>query len=666
MKKLMKRSTAGLAAGALVAGALTLTTFAPAANAAPVECAADAATTTLSIYAVNDFHGRLAAAAKLFTPVEDARAAKGEDNVVLISSGDNIGASTFESFILDDAPTIDVLNAIDLEASAVGNHEFDGGFANLTSIINNDANFPYLGANVYDKGTTTVADPLAAYTILDKAGLKVAVVGAVTQDTPSMVSPDGVATLDFGPHIAAVNKVTDALLDGNADNGEADIVVASFHEGADSGASFDAVDPRVEAIFTAHTHQVYEYTTKAGVPVIQAGQYGESGLSLVDLKINTETGAVCSADASIVKPAETAGTSARIVAVQQVVAEATAAAAEIGAEVIGTAEETISTAGPGGGAGVRYTESPITNMVAQMFADTLGGGDPEFIGIQNPGGTRATLLKGEITFAEAAAVLPFANTLMTSKVTGAQFKEALEQQWQRDADGNVPSRPFLALGLSDNVEYTYDESLPEGERITGVWINGQPINMDKLYTIGSGSFLIAGGDNFRALGEGIEKTDTGRADLEAWVEWVFNNEPLSPEYDRRGVSAKLPALLVKGGAAQDFVLGQPLEGGIAIDTLDMFLEASDTASPLLKNTKVTAYIGTVEVGSATVTDGVATVSVKLPADSTVTEGPQIVRFVVEPSGTEVYALVMVKDAENNTPPTKPVKPGKPGLPSTGN
>ncbi|MES6315708.1 5'-nucleotidase [Cutibacterium acnes] len=73
----------------------------------------------------------------------------------------------------------------------------------------------------------------------------------------------------------------------------------------------------------------------------------------------------------------------------------------------------------------------MTNMVADMFKDTLGKDDPNFIGLQKPGGTRASLLDKDITYKQAAQVLPFANTLTTTRITGAQFKKVLEQQWQR-------------------------------------------------------------------------------------------------------------------------------------------------------------------------------------------------------------------------------------------
>ena len=132
----------------------------------------------------------------------------------------------------------------------------------------------------------------------------------------------------------------------------------------------------------------------------------------------------------------------------------------------------------------RASESTLGDLVANALRDTLapanlGGAQ---IGVVNPGGLRDELFynqtgvegDGVITYAEANNVLPFVNNLWTTTLTGAQFKTMLEQQWQRDASGSVPTRPYLQLGLSDNVTYTFDDTLPEGSRITSITINGAP------------------------------------------------------------------------------------------------------------------------------------------------------------------------------------------------
>ncbi|MFV0428017.1 MAG: bifunctional metallophosphatase/5'-nucleotidase [Arachnia sp.] len=665
------RATAALAVSALAFGGVVAA--APQATAAPGECIAP--TTTVNVYSFNDFHGRINNAAALFTPVEADRAANGEDRVLLTSAGDNIGGSTFVSVAGNDGPTTDVLNAAGVEAIAVGNHEFDKGWAALSArITGGDFDMPISGANVYDAGTTTVASPLVEYSLFTKGGVTIAFIGAVTSELPSLVSPAGIADLSVGDPVAQVNRVAAQLVDGDESNGEAEIIIASIHEGAGDGSSdaasqaaasadfdniYSHISDDIDVVFNGHTHQIYTWQTASGAELVQAGQYG-SNLARVELSIDATNRGLCQATSEILDPAETPDASlARISAIQSTVAAAEVEAELIGQDVIGSTTEAISTPADGS-SGTRNQESPMSNAVAQMFYDQLSDGDTEFIGIQNPGGNRSSINAGDVTYQEAALVLPFANSLFTTQITGAQFKTVLEQQWQRDSAGAVPSRPFLQLGLSKNVSYTYDESLPEGQRITSISINSAPIDPAATYTVGSGSFLISGGDNFRELANGTNTTDTGRIDLEAWVEWVRQNSPLSPDYSKRGVSVTESGTeLVEGGDGITFTLGDILADGVAPQTLDMLLDATGEAvSPQLFNSVITAYIGNVEVGTAPVSEGVGTIRLRLPEGTKVPAGDQIIRFAVEASGTQIFwpvTVVLHDDAPSTVSPS-PTRP----------
>ncbi len=351
---------------------------------------------------------------------------------------------------------------------------------------------------------------------------------------------------------------------------------------------------------------------------------------------------------------------ARGLTIQQIVTDALANAEVLGAPVIADATAAISRGtNPDGTLDNRAVESTMSNLVAQMFYDVLGGGDPNFIGVQNPGGTRADFDSGDITYAEAAAVLPFANTLMTTQLTGAQVKMMLEQQWQPDP---TVRRPFLALGLSDNVSYTYDESRARGDRILGVFINGMPIDPEALYTIGSGSFLIGGGDGFSVIGEGLDPTDTGRADLEAWVEWLHGKATVSPDYAKRGVPFVGETALTVG-VGVNWIVGQPIDVSLTKQTLDM------QALGAPANTVLNAYLGSATgplAGTVTVVNGVAMLTLTIPAGTPT--GPAYIYLVADPSGTVAIIPVTITAAPQPAPlPDKPAPlPGKPtALPKTG-
>jgi len=201
----------------------------------------------INLVGVNDFHGRIDANtvkwAGTVKNLELDTPGSSPETALIVGGGDLIGASTFASASAGDQPTIDVMNEIGVDASAVGNHEFDKGWADLRDrVIANKTNakWDYLGANVYQKGNQSPVLPeYATYNLKDADGdaVTVGVIGAVTQETPSLVSPDGISTLDFGPAVAAVNRVATQLSDGNPANGEADVLVA-FHAGSNVTSSY--------------------------------------------------------------------------------------------------------------------------------------------------------------------------------------------------------------------------------------------------------------------------------------------------------------------------------------------------------------------------------------------------------------------------------------------
>ena len=204
--------------------------------------------------------------------------------------------------------------------------------------------------------------------------------------------------------------------------------------------------------------------------------------------------------------------------VDDITKAALAYADKIGSTPVGKVTADITTSFTGGTYGAsgyagtttrdnRAGQSTLGNLVADSLVSSLkdpsaGGAQ---IGVVNPGGLRAELYRGTdgtVTYAQANAVLPFVNNLWTTSLTGAQFVQVLEEQWQTDDKGQVPSRPYLQLGLSSNVSYTYDASAAQGKHITGVWIDGKAIDPAASYRVGSFSFLLQGGDNFRTFAKG--------------------------------------------------------------------------------------------------------------------------------------------------------------------
>ncbi|SKB65295.1 5'-nucleotidase [Arthrobacter sp. 49Tsu3.1M3] len=647
------------------------------------------ASVELNFLGINDFHGRIDSNTVFFAgTIEKLRAAAAPGATAFISAGDNIGASLFASAIAKDQPTIDVLNALELRTSAVGNHEFDGGWADLRDRVTaggTNAKFPYLGANVYAKGTTTPVLP--EYTVLDMNGVKVAVIGTVTQEVPSLVTPSGIADLEFGDPVDAINRVAAKI---RADK-LADVIIVENHDGAGSGAPDGAtleqeiaaggpfakmvqkVTPDVAAIFNGHTHKQYAWDapvldaagqpTGKTRPIVQTGNYGEF-IGQIQLTIDTKTMSVTGYKAGNVQRTTSAAQPAadlvaqypRVAAVKAIVDKALADAAVVGNQPVGKVTADITTAFAGSPAvrDDRSSESTLGNLVADSLVDALKAPDlgAAEIGVVNPGGLRNELYyapDGTITYAEANAVLPFVNNLWTTSLTGAQFKTLLEQQWQTNPDGTVPSRAYQQLGLSKNVNYTYDAARAAGDRITSIRVNGALIDPAKSYRIGTFNFLATGGDNFRIFKEGAGTKDSGLVDRDAWIKYLQAHNPVSPDFARRSVAVvNTTAAEVKGGG--------PIT--LAVSKLDLTSLGSPVNASL--RAEFTDAAGTVTaLGTVPVTAGSAAVNVLVPGGAAAGTGTLVLTAVE--SGTVVKTAVTVA-ASVPVPPkcTPPVKPTRPG------
>ena len=579
----------------------------------------------INLVTVNDFHGRIeqsgtaAGIARLATAVKQIRAEN--PNTVFAAAGDMIGASTFTSFIQDDVPTIETLNAAGLDVSAVGNHEFDQGFADLTDRVMPLADWEYLGANVYDKES---GDPaLPEYWIAKFQGVRVGFVGAVTDELPSLVSPSGIEDITVGSPVDAANRVADQLSDGRSNNGEADIVVMLVHEGAATTSIESATDPdsrfghivlnandNIDAIVSGHTHLPYNHVID-GRPVISSGQYGER-FSNMEITYDRKSKSITSMENTLYTMATEVNSSGAVTAwltepdpaIVPLVTEATAVANELGSVEIGDTAGALNRAQrPGVVNGQpalvenRGGESTLGNFVAdvQLWALNEDGTRSVDITFMNPGGLRADINAGETTYREAADVQSFANTLVTLDMTGAQIKAVLEEQWQPAG----ASRPFLKLGVNEALSYTYDPTAPQGSHIVDIFVAGEPLELGEIYSVGANSFLASGGDNFVSFRLGTNKADSGKVDLEAMVDYFTEFGGAAPDYAQRAVGVDVVSVVGDQATVNlsslDFSTTEPKAGSVTV-SFDGALLATATVDPSFPDPSTFD-----EIGRATVT-----------------------------------------------------------------
>lgn len=579
MKSAMRR---GLLSGAAV---FTLAVAPSAAIAAPAgEGAPEGASSivTLDLYNLTDVHGHIekvekkgkvkeAGLAAMNCYLKAARTANPNSSFTLL--GDNIGASPYTSGALKDNPTIAALNTLDPIASTIGNHELDMGQDVFRQRVDGSnpaefvqVGFPYLGSNIegmgtWDKGGTQVPY-LGDYEVwTSPSGVKVAFIGAIAEDVPYKLSPGTTKGLTFNDPIARIDELAKRIKESD----EAQIVIAMLDD--DVKNNYPKVGEHVDGLMGGDTHVPYEFDKVDSVEKLESknprlagvasGSYTDN-MGLIRIAYDTAAKKVVSADTQLI-PAAKVAECGEDAATAAIVSKAVADSKEAGKRVVGTGYSEAFRRGvfttPGGQTDPgsnRGIESSLGDFVADAMRETIltEDGKPVDIGMINAGGLREDLIPnadGTITYAQSYATMPFSNELGYVTLKGADVKLALEQQWKTDLNSQN-SRPLLKLGLSKNVRYTYDATRPFGKRITSVMVNDEPLDPEKSYTVGSVTFLLAGGDSFDALTKGGPAKTSGNLDRDKFNEFLGANSGAQPRALKAAIGLSAPEGPFEDGA----------------------------------------------------------------------------------------------------------------------
>jgi 5'-nucleotidase len=495
----------------------------------------------------------------LATHLREAR--KSNKYSITAAGGDMVGASPLISGLFHDEPTIEALNKLDLDVTSVGNHEFDEGARELARMQKGGchptdgcyvkgkkfggADFPFLAANVLDEKTKKPI--LKPYWVWKQNGVKVGFIGVTLEDTPGIVSAEGVKGLKFKDEVETINKYAKLLEKQGVKS-----VVALIHEGgfpastaynydcdspgAGDGVSGPIVDiaknitPKVDALVTGHTHTAYACTINdpSGKPrtVTSAASFGRLYTDTT-LTYDRWTGdiartAVASANHVVTRDVPKAAD------MTELIKKWNTLAAPIGNRAIGHISADIAPTG---------TESPLGDLIADAQLAHGKELDPETdLALMNPGGIRTGLTyaatggegDGVVTFAEGFAVQPFANTVNLQDFTGAQLIKVLQEQ----VTGANAAAPKV-LQVSDGLTYTLDLTKTGADRVVAdsVKLNGAAIDPAATYRVATNSFLAGGGDGFTTLGQGTNDL-VGSDDLTALEKYLTANSsatnPISP------------------------------------------------------------------------------------------------------------------------------------------
>lgn len=487
----------------------------------------------LQILSINDFEGSLetrsrddraiGGAAMLAAYLDEwqRRAEARGARSLRVHAGDKIGASPPISGLLQDEPTIMLLDAMGFAFGAVGNHEFDEGVAELLRLQHGGAHpktepvwgrFPgarshrYLAANVVWRSN---GQPIfAPYAIHEVDGVRVGFIGVVRRDTPTVVTPSGVQSVEFLDEVETVNRYAGELRDLGIG-----AIVVLMHRGGfgdvDGGPiarlivpMIERMSPHVDVVVTGDTHQGY-WGQIAGKLVTQAFAKGEA-FGAISLRIDRASGRVVSKEAEIVRTFHDQADFLPDPEIAAMVERFAGIVAPIVNRVVGTAAHSITRERSPAG------ESALGNLIAD--AQRLGMGTQ--IAFMNPGGIRDNLAAGEVTWGQLFNVQPFQNTLVRMTLAPEQILRLLEQQWA--------GQPFPRILQVSGLSYTWDPLAPEGGRVVpgSVTVNGVPVATACPCSATVNSFMASGGDNFTVLTEPVERV-VGRVDLDVLVDHVM-------------------------------------------------------------------------------------------------------------------------------------------------
>ena len=544
-----------LTARAVVAISLVVPTVATAAPSGNVD---------VQLLAINDFHGNLepptgssglingvaaGGVEYLATHIKNLHATN-PDRTLEVAAGDLIGATPLISAAFHDEPTIEAMNALGLDLSAVGNHEFDEGVDELLRIQNGGchpvdgcqdgtayegAAFQYLAANVVRKSNGKTIFP--AYKTRSLGGAKIGFIGLTLEGTPSIVSPSGITSVNFLDEAETINAATEEL----KAKGIGTVVVLIHEGGAQSGASsingcanfagaivpiVAQLDDEVDLVISGHTHNFYNCllpnSEGRSIPVTSSSSFGRL-VTDIDMTINRSTGQPTSitVENKVVTRDVT-----KDPAQQTLVDTYRTAVAPIANRIVGRITTSITrTAVPSG-------ESPLGDVIADaQLAYTQSAGAQ--IALMNPGGIRADLTfanspggepPGDVTFGEVFTVQPFNNLVATVTLTGAQLKTVLEQQFT----GFMGQTATRILQPSAGFTYSYDSTQALGSRVASMALNGTPIDPAAAYRVTINNFLADGGDGFTSLTAGTNRETQTGFDVDALANYIGANSPVAP------------------------------------------------------------------------------------------------------------------------------------------
>ena len=546
----------------------------------------------------NDVHGRIVEEkgvigdAKLATVIEQERA-KSNQTTLVVDAGDAFQGLPISNSTKGEARA-EILNKMQYDAMAVGNHEFDFGLDEAKK-YKEILKFPLLSSNTYING----ARLFEASTIVDKdktvEGDEFVVIGVTTPETATKTHPKNVKGVTFTDPISEVNKVIEEVqAKARAEGKDYKHYVVLAHLGVDTTTPVEwrgstlaealSKNPRLKGkrvtVIDGHSHTVESTTYGDNVTYNQTGSYlhNVGKITYKSRQLLGNPTQIPAADAKKLPANPTVEKLVKDIKQKYDAKNAVEVVSNSPVELNGDREN------------VRVRETNLGNVVADSLYQygQTGFSHPTDIAVTNGGGLRETIAKGKpITKGNVIAVLPFGNTISQIQVTGQQvldmFEKSLGSILQVNKDGKKvldengqpllePSGGFLQVS---GVKVYYDTNLPSGKRVLAIQVKNRTtgrydlLDLAKTYYLATNDFLAAGGDGYTMLGGAREEGPSMDAAFEEYLKTadLTQYEKINPNSRTISVDSKNFSLPVEtpqtNAAASDATTNVPLTYEVA-------------------------------------------------------------------------------------------------------
>ena len=450
--------------------------------ALPLFAQQGAASRELTVLYTNDEHGWMEGmspgqgAANLYNLWREREGYREDGPFLVLSGGDNWTGPAISTWV-QGASMVDVMNAMHYDASAVGNHEFDFGLDALSARAS-EAGFPYLGANIRWKATGRVPEDIGIlpYTIVEKNGLSIGIIGLTTTSTPFVTMPTHVRDLDFTPYAAAVREVFPTLA-----GTDLQFLISHVCMNELEPLVREIVDLGIDLAGGGHCNELS--ARKIGDTIVLGGGYHftayASATFYYDPTQDRYLGTVYGTQQN------RGGDADRVV--DNIVAQWAGLSAEALRETIAWNASRLEQGG----------------ILDQLIIDSwLAAYSDADIALTNRGGIRSALPAGEITLSAIVDILPFDNTIIVAEVPGKVVEQALREG----------GRPVVAGLIERNGEW---------------FLSGSNTRLmpSANYTLLLNSFMYEGGNNFGMVREADPNGfDTGMSYSQPFTDWLKSRQ----------------------------------------------------------------------------------------------------------------------------------------------